>query len=560
MTSLGTETWTGSDGSAWSGSWTTGFSPTGGSTTIQTNRGRQITGSATGYAFGSRTSRRRSATQADTVHKVKMRFNGEIYPGVWVRADSEMRAGTGYALVLSPPTNTWSINGWNGFTQIFTPTDVAFSFTADTDYWVEFGIVGTALKGRVYLVGDPVPAWGSEITDTTLSSGYYGLGAFPGNLGTTRVEWDDWQADDVFPASTTPITGTDSTTLTESAAVLVVSLAAVDSSTLTEGGTGLAAALSRVDTTTLTEGTTGLAAATSTTDSSTLTEGTTGLLQALVGVDSTTLSELSASLAAFLAATDTAALTEQPAAGSAALVAADTASQTEGTTGLAALLAVVDSAALTEQPAAGSAVVTATDSQQLVSEQAVVFDPSLAPPDPVAAADSWSLTEGTTALQAGLQLVDSATLAESPAALQVAAPAVDSATQTEATAALVAAVPAVDTLALAEQPTQLVAALAVVDQMVLSEAVAVVAAAAAALDSAALAEASALATLLARVDSGLLTEVSFLLKVDGDLITRGIGSGSTPAGTSTLGATMSAGTTTIGATVYAGTTSIGSTT
>lgn len=199
---MASETWTGSDGAAWPADWTDGFSPAGGGSTIQGNTGRQTTGSATGYSFNSRIARRRTSTAADVVQLVKFRFPAadEIFARVWCRADAEMRGDNGYQLVLDLPNDEWSVYETTGFTDTLLGS-ASQAFATGTWYWADFGAVGTTVRARVWQDGSATPAWQLDVTDSAHASGYYGLGAFPGNAGGEVVEWDDWSDRAVFDAA-----------------------------------------------------------------------------------------------------------------------------------------------------------------------------------------------------------------------------------------------------------------------------------------------------------------------------------------------------------------------
>lgn len=214
MTTLATDTWTGTNGDPWGSTWTTGLTPTGGGATIQSNAGRLTCGTTGGYSGADRVARRVNITApTDAVALFKFRWPGgeETFPLFYVRStNTSLDTQGGYFVSFDFGGDSVAV----GVGSSYSSTDLdtfPFTFAADTWYWCRFGIVGSALKARVWADGGSEPAaWDSEVTDTTHATAGSGCGftVGAGAAGGERWEVDDFSLEDVFPSTAGTVTGT----------------------------------------------------------------------------------------------------------------------------------------------------------------------------------------------------------------------------------------------------------------------------------------------------------------------------------------------------------------
>lgn len=216
MAVLASDTFTGTNGAAWSSTWTTGLTPTGGSTQIQGNAGRFTTGSNAGTYQGSNRIARRVNITAPANAVALFSFTWptlkRCYPGFWIRStNTSLDSQGGYAIIVNPDLNNWAIQERASYSGASLPTgtsgdNVAFAFTAGVKYWCRFGAVGSAIKARIWEDGDPEPStWDKEATDTTYTTGGSGcgfsIGAGATSGGLETIDIDDFLLEDAFPAA-----------------------------------------------------------------------------------------------------------------------------------------------------------------------------------------------------------------------------------------------------------------------------------------------------------------------------------------------------------------------
>lgn len=190
------DSFTGSNGSALSASWTTGYTGTGASTAIQGNKGRWLTGTGGGYAGTARISRRAVITSpADVEVTGTYAPQGESYPEIYVRcSDTVFDTGNGYALRL--PTQGGSGNVTIEKYVAYAGTTLgtaAFSATSGTVYGFRFQVIGTALKGRIWNTSGAEPGtWDISTTDGTITAaGNVGFSVGAGAAASTYADFDD---------------------------------------------------------------------------------------------------------------------------------------------------------------------------------------------------------------------------------------------------------------------------------------------------------------------------------------------------------------------------------
>lgn len=205
MTTLSSETFTGTTGAAWPATFTTGLNPTtGGGATIQTNAGRLTTGSTSGYNAADIISRRWNITApTNAVWQCRFRFTGdEMYPRMFLRSTNLMDAQQGYDLSFDLFDPGYHVSTFSAYSEGATLGSKTFSYTANTWYQVVFGAVGTAIKAVMWADATPIPsAWDIQATDSTFTgSGAVGLYCGSQGSGLGKFEIDDAFVFDSFPA------------------------------------------------------------------------------------------------------------------------------------------------------------------------------------------------------------------------------------------------------------------------------------------------------------------------------------------------------------------------
>ena len=198
MTTLASADFTGTDGAAWPAAFSSARN-TGGSSTISTNRGQQITSAAGGYAdyradylnFGTTT----DGTLTGTFMTPDL---NEKFAQVWFRANTTALGtpggggGSGYFFSLEPSYNTIRFYKRTTGTQAGLGTAVAFTFASSTIYSWKVQWFGTTLRAKVWTGSEP-GSWTVSITDASFgSAGYCGLAVDGGSAAAARqVFWDD---------------------------------------------------------------------------------------------------------------------------------------------------------------------------------------------------------------------------------------------------------------------------------------------------------------------------------------------------------------------------------
>lgn len=213
MTSITTESWTGTNGSAWPGQWTAGLNQAGTVVSIEGNQGRMLTGTAGDFSGSARVSIRNTTNAADVVIQESFTYGStnSTYPRIYVRSENNAINGAGgYYIEMSGVDQQWYVDGAVSFSGLGlvnsisgVSTPISFTFTAGVKYWVGFGVVGSDIKARVWQDGNAVPGWQWTTTDTTITgSKPFGMTVGRG-AGQMYVDWDDFTADDVFPTVST---------------------------------------------------------------------------------------------------------------------------------------------------------------------------------------------------------------------------------------------------------------------------------------------------------------------------------------------------------------------
>ena len=231
MSVIASDTFTGSNGAAWSATWTTGLSPAGSSSTIQSNAGRLVNGSAAAYNGTGRVSRRiASGNVADAVVLFKFRWPATVnraYLQFWLRS-SESNANlldsqSGYAFQASLENPGWDVLANSAYSGLsgFTGGSVSKTWATGVWYWVRFGVVGTTVRARVWDDGSPEPGtWDFTETNSGISSsGAWGFSKGQGGDPSAAVDLDDFSADTTWPGTSHSLDATNTLTLSQSGTI-----------------------------------------------------------------------------------------------------------------------------------------------------------------------------------------------------------------------------------------------------------------------------------------------------------------------------------------------------
>lgn len=101
-----------------------------------------------------------------------------------------------YCAVIGESANTFQIiKDNNGFTTL---ANTPFTTTPGTSYTIRFRVTGTTLKAKVWQTGQAEPAaWTTTVTDSSLSSGGFGICGAPASTG-HAVSFDTFSANDAL--------------------------------------------------------------------------------------------------------------------------------------------------------------------------------------------------------------------------------------------------------------------------------------------------------------------------------------------------------------------------
>lgn len=185
-----TETWTGSNSSAWAASWTVA-APTGGINDIQSNAGRQVSGSVAGQGPNAFYNVNTSITDFD------LRVNGTYsiasqYVTIQFRGSTPVanRAipSNGYVLYLDGAA-IFQILGLSGGSPVgLGSTTVPIGPNPS----IRLLVVGPVFHAKAWNRGEPEPVnWDLTITEGTFTSGYVGLGTEDPSAAQSIWTWDD---------------------------------------------------------------------------------------------------------------------------------------------------------------------------------------------------------------------------------------------------------------------------------------------------------------------------------------------------------------------------------
>lgn len=174
-----TESFTGADAAVWNtGNWVSALNPSagsGGGATILTNTGKLTSSNVGGYAGTSRISRTANITNPVDVNlSFSFKFDStEANPQMWARANSTLNGSSGY--LMSFTKGKWYLSKAVAFVGTdFNAGGTNYGFAEGIWYSARFYVVGTAIKGKVWLATDAEPpTWGYQATDSTYTTANY---------------------------------------------------------------------------------------------------------------------------------------------------------------------------------------------------------------------------------------------------------------------------------------------------------------------------------------------------------------------------------------------------
>lgn len=208
MSNLASDTFTGSNGAAWSSTWTLGRNPNTGAVTpsIQSNRGRLTTGSAGSYNGNDRISRRVNITapvDAVALFSFQWTTGDEAYPSFWIRStNTALDTQGGYAIEINKGSNTWKIIKSSSYAGTDLSSNQSKTWTTNVKYWCRFGVVGDLIRARIWDDGSSEPTtWTVSTTDSTHTTAGSGCGiSVGGGAAASRTfDIDDFSLDTTWP-------------------------------------------------------------------------------------------------------------------------------------------------------------------------------------------------------------------------------------------------------------------------------------------------------------------------------------------------------------------------
>lgn len=191
-----TETWTGTNGSAWPSSWTTSI-PAGAACDIQSNAGHQTTATTVGDGPSAYYNVNTSITDFDLYVTPTLLTSIDTYTIISFRADALVAnkavANNGYIL-------TWNVDaggslqlwGMSSGSAIGLSPGVATNLGGQAGLKLRLLVVGSSLKAKGWKVADPEPGtWLIDITESTYTSGRISLGIQDTSAASSQLAWDD---------------------------------------------------------------------------------------------------------------------------------------------------------------------------------------------------------------------------------------------------------------------------------------------------------------------------------------------------------------------------------
>lgn len=184
---------------------------------VQSNQLKLYTGSATGYAGSSGVVHVTSRTDVDLTFAWTTDSNDNSLEILLRSNASDLNYTTGYALQPIPGNNTVSFFKLvsNSFTSL--AADASFTVTTNTQYYIRFRAVGTAIKAKIWgtsFASEPGgvgsdASWTFSVTDSSISSGYVGMIGHGASSAATSHLIDHLTLTDGASGATTNVTVND---------------------------------------------------------------------------------------------------------------------------------------------------------------------------------------------------------------------------------------------------------------------------------------------------------------------------------------------------------------
>lgn len=206
MTVYFTDTFTGTNGAAWSANWTNAVSGTGASATIQSNKGRQNAGT---NSSGTRVQRYSGSNITNTQISGKVIFNSSSTAGfleLWIRADDATNLGNGYFLAMQVGSKPVLRKGASFTYPSIATLSSAPTIAQSTEYGFKLYAVGSTVKAKFWATSGGEPSsFDFSGTDTTHSGAGQVVFNLSNGSGTTgyNIDLDDVQLDDGSGATIT---------------------------------------------------------------------------------------------------------------------------------------------------------------------------------------------------------------------------------------------------------------------------------------------------------------------------------------------------------------------
>jgi hypothetical protein len=197
MTTLASSTFTGTTGDPFPAEWTNARTTSGSTSTIDANRGKQVTSAVGGYT-DYRTDRLNfgTTTNGTLTGTVMVPTTGEAYPQIWFRGDTTLGVN-GYFFSLEPSGSRVQFYKRVSGVQSAIGSSTSFTFAGGTVYNFKVQWFGTTLRAKIWETTEP-GSWTVTTTDSSHSSaGSVGVGIDGGDPAIARtVFWDDIVLDD----------------------------------------------------------------------------------------------------------------------------------------------------------------------------------------------------------------------------------------------------------------------------------------------------------------------------------------------------------------------------
>lgn len=164
MTTLVSTTFTGSDGAAWPAPWTT----LGGTPTIVSNRGQQVTAATAWTGAESRANLTLPAGRVDAT----VRFPALTNVSMRINVRYDPNTGNGYRLIVPTDYAGFQLLRVDGWTETPICEDFTLTWAANTDYQIAVSFSGGMVRAKRWLTSGSEPTiWQLTAVDSTYTTG-----------------------------------------------------------------------------------------------------------------------------------------------------------------------------------------------------------------------------------------------------------------------------------------------------------------------------------------------------------------------------------------------------